>query len=178
MKIKICILALTVMACLRAGAGMYTETYTGPFNNNGGAGAGVIPNNSPVGLTDTETVSGLPYSISSVMLTVTLSGDYVSDLTGYLRLGNLPGSPSFDLTSALSAGNDTFTVDVSSAFTGLNPNGTWTLFLADTMPGGQNMLVSYSLEINAVPEPVTVALGIFGAFGLGVMAFRMRKAAG
>jgi hypothetical protein len=50
-----------------------------------------------------------------------------------------------------------------SAFDGLNPNGTWTLFLADeSAGGGQSQLVSWSLSINAVPEPTNVALGIFG----------------
>jgi hypothetical protein len=46
----------------------------------------------------------------------------------------------------------------------LNPNGTWTLFLADeSAGGGQSSLVSWSLSISAVPEPTNVALGIFGA---------------
>jgi hypothetical protein len=47
------------------------------------------------------------------------------------------------------------------SFNGLNPNGTWTLFLADLSYGETSTLVSWSLDITAVPEPVNVALGIF-----------------
>jgi subtilisin-like proprotein convertase family protein len=57
-------------------------------------------------------------------------------------------------------------------FNGMNPNGTWTLSFADFVGGGsQSTLVSWSLDVTAVPEPVTTALGIFGVlaagFGLG-----------
>ncbi len=51
----------------------------------------------------------------------------------------------------------------ATAFNGLNPNGTWTLFLADeSAGGGTSTLVSWDLEVSAVPEPTNVALGIFG----------------
>ena len=54
-----------------------------------------------------------------------------------------------------------------ASFNGLTPNGTWTLFLADMSGGGVSTLAGWSLEITAVPEPVTVALGIFGGlFGI------------
>jgi hypothetical protein len=58
--------------------------------------------------------------------------------------------------------NGTFTLDGS--FAGVNPNGTWTLFFADLASGGgTNVLQGWSLDISAVPEPVNVALAIFGA---------------
>ncbi len=47
-------------------------------------------------------------------------------------------------------------------FNGQNPNGTWTIFLADNFGSYESRLDSWSLEITAVPEPVTVALGLFG----------------
>jgi subtilisin-like proprotein convertase family protein len=50
-----------------------------------------------------------------------------------------------------------------NAFNGLDANGSWTLFLADVSGGEQSTLVSWELDITAVPEPVTVALGIFAA---------------
>jgi subtilisin-like proprotein convertase family protein len=58
-----------------------------------------------------------------------------------------------------------------SGFNGMDANGTWTLFVSD-MAGGplgvQSTLVSWSLDVNPVPEPTHVALGIFGViFGLG-----------
>lgn len=54
-------------------------------------------------------------------------------------------------------------------FNDANPNGTWTIFFADKASGGgtgTSTLVSWSLDITAVPEPANVALGIFaGLFG-------------
>ncbi|MGD0259182.1 MAG: hypothetical protein ABSD29_05080 [Verrucomicrobiota bacterium] len=56
-----------------------------------------------------------------------------------------------------------------AALNGLNPNGTWTLFIADLSAGSQSQLDSWSLNISAVPEPVNVALGIFGGVFLVVI---------
>ena len=48
-------------------------------------------------------------------------------------------------------------------FNGSAADGTWTLFFADEAAGGgQPTLTSWSLDITAVPEPVNVALEIFG----------------
>ena len=58
-----------------------------------------------------------------------------------------------------------------SSFNGANPNGNWTIFFADMASGpgtSTSSLVSWGLEITAVPEPVNVALGLFGA-GAGVL---------
>jgi len=59
-----------------------------------------------------------------------------------------------------------------SAYDGMNPNGTWTLFIADMSGGDQLQLVSWSLQITAVPEPVNVALGVFGSVVLVVAVAR------
>jgi subtilisin-like proprotein convertase family protein len=40
-----------------------------------------------------------------------------------------------------------------SVFTNENPNGTWTLFLADQGPGDTATLKSWSLAVTVVPEP-------------------------
>jgi hypothetical protein len=56
----------------------------------------------------------------------------------------------------------------------MNPNGTWTLFIADLSGGEQSTLVSWSLDITAVPEPVNVALGIFAGVFLVVILARSR----
>lgn len=55
-----------------------------------------------------------------------------------------------------------------SAFNNLNPNGAWTLFISDVVgdEGSPGTLLGWSLEITAVPEPVHVALGIFGGLFL------------
>ncbi|MFO1488989.1 MAG: PEP-CTERM sorting domain-containing protein [Verrucomicrobiota bacterium] len=54
-------------------------------------------------------------------------------------------------------------------FHGLNPNGDWTLFVADVSTGAEATLVSWGLSITAVPvvpEPSCLALGILGALAL------------
>ena len=60
-------------------------------------------------------------------------------------------------------------------YNGLNPNGTWTLFIADLSSGGQSTLVSWELDIAAVPEPVNVALGIFAGVFLVVTFARSQQ---
>ncbi len=64
-----------------------------------------------------------------------------------------------------------------SSFQGSAGSGTWTLFLADTVSGGGTAtLSSWDLEITGVPEPTTIALGIFGGLAGGLWGFaRLRK---
>lgn len=51
-------------------------------------------------------------------------------------------------------------------FNNIDPNGSWTLFVADMSGGDQSTVVSWGLEIQAVPEPANVALGIFGGLAI------------
>jgi subtilisin-like proprotein convertase family protein len=58
---------------------------------------------------------------------------------------------------------DTAAADANfSSFTGLNPNGQWTLFMADVSSGGgQTIMLSWGLQVDAIaqaPEPGTTAL--------------------
>jgi subtilisin-like proprotein convertase family protein len=57
------------------------------------------------------------------------------------------------------------------SFNNLAASGSWTLFLADMSSGEQSTVVSWGLDIEVVPEPVNVALGLFGGMvvlvGLG-----------
>ncbi len=63
-----------------------------------------------------------------------------------------------------------------SAYHGMNPNGTWTLFLADLSTGAQSQLLGWSLDITAeVPEPVNVALAVFGGVFVTVTLARSRR---
>ncbi|MBI5387210.1 MAG: PEP-CTERM sorting domain-containing protein [Verrucomicrobia bacterium] len=59
-----------------------------------------------------------------------------------------------------------------NSFQGLDPNGTWTLYLADASGGGISTLNSWSLEIITVPEPRTWALF---AVGTTLMFWLRRK---
>jgi subtilisin-like proprotein convertase family protein len=60
-----------------------------------------------------------------------------------------------------------------SLFDGTDPNGTWTLFLADLDVGNQGTLVNWGLEITAIPEPSAVVL--LGVSGLVAAFFARRK---
>ena len=59
-----------------------------------------------------------------------------------------------------------------SSFTGTDPNGSWTLFLADLSSGGISTLNSWSIEVTAVPEPARTGLAISIILGLTAMARR------
>jgi hypothetical protein len=116
MKTKFCTIGLLLVLSLSAQATLYTFSGT-PTDN--GAGPGGIPDNNTIGLSESQTLSGLPNSISAVTLNVTLSGGLGSDLMGYLRLGNLTGSPSVNLTglpSGAIGANMPVSFDLSSTF--------------------------------------------------------------
>ena len=61
-----------------------------------------------------------------------------------------------------------------TSFTGLDPNGAWTLFVADTSPLGTGRLTGWGLEVTGltgIPEPTTA---LFGIGLLGACAVRQR----
>jgi subtilisin-like proprotein convertase family protein len=58
------------------------------------------------------------------------------------------------------------------SFNGLDPNGSWTLFIADLSPGGNSTVVSWGLEVT-VPEPGTIGLMAVG--GLMMLYFARRR---
>ena len=64
------------------------------------------------------------------------------------------------------------------SFDSLSPNGDWTLFFADMAGGGgsgSSTLVGWGLEIESVPEPANVALGLCGGiFGI-ITLWRRRE---
>ncbi|PWU13391.1 MAG: hypothetical protein C5B50_19470 [Verrucomicrobia bacterium] len=207
---RLAIITLLLSFPLVSRAALYN--FTGPFNNNGAGNApGVIPDNDPIGLADSHTISGLGSQIVNVTVTLNISGGWNGDLYAYLRLNDSPmvvlldrvgvtssnpdgyGDTGFQVTLSASASHDihfyqnfspsynsdgqltgTWQADGRtdplsstrgslSAFNGLNPNGTWTIFFADESAGEQSTLVGWSLDITNVPELANVALLIFGA---------------
>ena len=62
-----------------------------------------------------------------------------------------------------------------STFTGLNPNGSWTLLIADVSAGSISTLNDFTVSVSAiVPEPVNVALGVFALLAGFVCAWKSR----
>lgn len=198
-----------------------------------------IPDNSAVGAVHAPVVSGVPGTIGSLQVQLTLSprgsepmfnGDLFVTLShgsGYTvllnRVGRREGSATgyadngFTFTLADTAAADVHTyrqtvmgnelTPISSAtpaapltgtwqpdgrtadpgtvlttspritslgaFTGLDPNGEWTLFVADLGAGGLAQLESWSLEFTVVPEPAeSVAVT---AIALVVVALARRR---
>lgn len=102
------------------------------------------------------------------------------------RLGGIPAGPltgtwssdgrMVDPAVVTEAGPRTATL---SAFNGLDPNGTWILFLADLELGGTAMLDSWDLRIDPapIPEPGLLALGSsLGLAAYGLLRGRRRAA--
>ena len=125
-----------------------------------------------------QSVSGIAPIISGLELILTfndstsLSGDSTR-IQGHLNLGTATDSPfvNFYPVATLSSGaNRIYDVSFSGAsgspgsgFDGLNPNSAWGLVLWDNGSGPlENGLVSWSLDITAVPEPLNAALCLFG----------------
>ena len=91
-------------------------------------------------------------------VTLAASGTSIHQYGGNSTLSSAPtGSWQTDNTSGSLA-----------SFLGTSPNGTWSLFLADSSGGGVTTVQSWGLQMNivAVPEVETwVAAALAGAFG-------------
>jgi hypothetical protein len=106
----------------------------------------------------------------------TYGGNGGSQLTGTFA----PDGRAIDPNSSPSAFDSAGTGQDLNQFLHTNPNGDWTITFADMVNGGgDSSLVSWSLNITAVPEPVTMALGIFGLGfgGVGLVRWVFRKRA-
>jgi subtilisin-like proprotein convertase family protein len=60
-------------------------------------------------------------------------------------------------------------------FNGMDPNGLWTLYVADLSPLGESTLVSWGLDITLVPEPASATL--LGWALAGGLLWRLRQGA-
>jgi hypothetical protein len=177
---------VTFLSCLLAAvfsfsaqAALYTFNYSD---------TGAIPQGGTTLSFEHAITTGFDYSITSVQLVLTfndktsLTGNNLG-IEGLLNLGTQSGAPFVDFfptATSTSHGNRIYDVTWTGAsgtpgtgFTGLNPNDTWALVLFDHSNSGiENGLVSWTLNITAVPEPVTVALGIFAGICLLVLIAR------
>ncbi len=189
-----------------------------------------IPDNEPMGLADTQSLSGYDNVIESIEVRLTISGnplafngDFFASLQsgngGYAvllnRVGRTETDPlgygdnGFDITFTLSGtdihlyqdhaptydgqgrltgiwGADGRNVDPDvvldtyprtanlHSFHGIDPNGNWTLFVADMNLNGDATLDSWGLNISVIPEPGTLGLLALGV--VGIAALRKRRA--
>jgi subtilisin-like proprotein convertase family protein len=112
--------------------------------------------------------SGNPDGAGSSGMTILLDDTALSDIhTAMPTVGLANGTYQPDARTA----DPLLVTDLSprsaflSNFIGLDPNGTWTLFVADQSPGAESVLQSWTLNITAVPEP-TAALLLWGSSAL------------
>ena len=160
-----------------------------------------IPDGNAVGISFTTDLSGDTAAITDVNLLLQISGGYNGDLYGYVvsptgtrvELFNRPGpgvagnsGSAFNVTlddqsvngsieSIAATGNISGDYTPTGSllnFNDQNANGTWRLFLADLSGGNTSQLVSWGLQIEAVPEPTTWAVIIFGVLFGGGQVFR------
>lgn len=187
-----------------------------------------IPDNDPIGIQNSQTLSGYSGAIVSLQVELVISplnfggwtGDYFVTLqhdSGFSVLLNRPGVVSGDnlgygdngFNMVFDEGGDdvhlyqsfAFSLDgigaligtwspdgrvtdplsvletdprpaALSSFTGLDPNGLWTLFVADNNFNGDGQLVSWGLNVNttSIPEPSTL-----GLLATGLLLFLRRK---
>lgn len=85
------------------------------------------------------------------------------DSTGYVTGIYQPDARESDPAVVTTAAPRTAFLD---AFANHNPNGQWTLFVADLGAGETSHLLSWSLGVQPVPEPSAAMLGAAGAFVL------------
>lgn len=146
-------------------------------------------------ISDSMTLSGLGTSLSDIAVTLSVSGGMNNGFYAYLvgpngttvtllnqpgvTSGNPFGNTGSGLNITLADGGTAISADSNlssgtyaaagslSGFSSSDPNGTWTLYFADTIAGGGDaMLNGWSLNLStaAVPEPTTSALIVFGCF--------------
>lgn len=227
---------LTMLAALAALAGLPAAAQQLQTNNYSFSVNQAIPEGSPFGLTESNTLAVVSAgTISSVTVSLDISGGFNGGLYAYLVgpnggfavLLNRPGVDSgnsvgysdagMNITLSDSAANGihfyqsssyslngsgqltgTWQTDgenispgsapsdfpttqsaMLSSLDGTDPNGTWTLFIADLSSGAQSTFVSFDYTIiSDVPEPSSMALVGVGLAGVWLVSRRNRLAAG
>jgi hypothetical protein len=92
-----------------------------------------------------------------------LTGTWQPDGRG---LDPLSAAAAFD-----AAGTATF-----NTFTGIDPNGNWTLYFEDAAAIHESTLNNFNVSVSAVPEPVNLALGCFACIGAGIGLLKWQQA--
>jgi hypothetical protein len=154
------VLVATLALCVSAHGAVYT--LTSPYDNANmvqGDPNGTIAHGDPNWVSQ-QFVSGEIAAIQNVILTLNFADTAAlnGNIQGYLYLGTT-ASPDF---ISLTPNDQTYMISFDD-FYNKNANTTWTLSLGNTDSTFDNQLLSWSLDITPVPEPVTFALGTFAA---------------
>jgi subtilisin-like proprotein convertase family protein len=119
---------------------------------------------------------GNPMGYTDAGFNVTLSDGSYGNINTYGSSSYTTSDGQVTGTCNPASGNTAF-----QGYNGINPNGGWVLFIADKSGGdpSQSVLNSWSLTFDVVPEPVNIAMAIFGvvlvAVGFGRSWVRNRK---
>jgi hypothetical protein len=127
-------------------------------------------------LNNINTSPSLPYGSPGSGLNVALSD-------GNPNIGGAPYTAGQPLTGTYSPqGGETSTgTTLANTFGGMNPNGAWTLFIADESPGGVGELAGWSLDVTATVVPdggSALGMLLLGAGPLAIWSWRKRRLAG
>jgi len=118
--------------------------------------------------------SGSPFGYGDAGMNVTFSDAAANNIHNYGSVGGSitggalwqPDGRDSDPHFTLSSQSVTEQLSVFSDNHVL-ANGDWTLFIADMSGGSASQLRSWTLNVSAIPEPVGIALAVFGGlFGL------------
>jgi len=104
---------------------------------------------------------------------------YQNDSPSYNGSGQLTGTwaadgKNIDPNSSPSAFDSALDTAGLLNLAGGNPDGLWTLFVADLASGPPSTIVSWGLDITTVPEPPALALAGLGGMAALVVCFRRR----
>jgi len=87
--------------------------------------------------------------------------------TGAIPLTFQPDGRNINPLSSPATFSGTLPTALLSSFNGVDPNGSWTLFIADVSPGDQSTITHWDLDIAAVPEPASLVEGSIAVLFLG-----------
>ena len=118
---------------------------------------------------------GTPDGAASSGMTITLDDLGSADIHAAIPMlgGSFSGTyqPDGRITDPLGVAATDPRPALFSSFTGLDANGSWTLFVADQSAGGVSTLNGWTLTVTGVPEPGT---SLLGALGLLLLTRRTR----
>jgi len=126
-----------------------------------------VTNGNSFGYSDTGfNVTLSDAAASSIQYYQSAPGGYTLNGIGQLTGSWRPDGVNIDPQSSPSLFGSTGATALLSSFDGTNPNGTWTLFLADLAAGNQSQEGPVTVTVVTVPEPATLALAAAGGIAL------------